>query len=188
MPRLLVLSLIMMMAAYGHAADSPAFTATQLADLPVSDWITNGGNIYNQRYSPLDEINAGNVRALKAEWQTHLNGSGSRTAVFRRGAAHRPRRRDLCAHRRGRCVCNRCGNRQATLGVPGSPGENHLNGVLRLGQPRRRDRRRQNFSGASRRQNRCAGSAHRQGSVVGAGGALAGRLHDHQRAACTSTA
>jgi quinohemoprotein ethanol dehydrogenase len=76
MPRLLVLSLIMMMAAYGHAADSPAFTATQLADLPVSAWITNGGNIANQRYSPLDEINAGNVRALKAEWQTHLNGSG----------------------------------------------------------------------------------------------------------------
>ena len=40
------------------------------------DWLTNGGNTANQRYSPLDEINAGNVGGLKAEWQTHLNGSG----------------------------------------------------------------------------------------------------------------
>lgn len=63
-------------AANGYAADSPAYTAKQLTDLPVSDWITNGGNIYNQRYSPLAEINTGNVAALKAEWHMHLNGSG----------------------------------------------------------------------------------------------------------------
>jgi quinohemoprotein ethanol dehydrogenase len=63
-------------ASNGHAADSPAYTARQLTELPVLDWITNGGNIYNQRYSPLAEINAGNVATLKAEWRTHLNGSG----------------------------------------------------------------------------------------------------------------
>jgi alcohol dehydrogenase (cytochrome c) len=58
------------------AADAPAFTAKQLTDLPLNGWITNGGNLYNQRYSPLAQINAGNVGAMQAEWRTHLNGSG----------------------------------------------------------------------------------------------------------------
>jgi hypothetical protein len=40
---------VSLMAANGYAADSPAYTAKQLTDLPVSDWITNGGNLYNQR-------------------------------------------------------------------------------------------------------------------------------------------
>jgi hypothetical protein len=32
---------------------SPAFDARQLTALPTSSWITNGGNLFNQRYSPL---------------------------------------------------------------------------------------------------------------------------------------
>ncbi len=59
-----------------YAADAPAFSAKQLMQLPVENWITNGGTIYNQRYSPLSEINTTNVQNLKAEWRTHLNGSG----------------------------------------------------------------------------------------------------------------
>ena len=55
---------------------SPAFTDAQLTAPPTDDWITNGGNIFNQRYSPLSQINRGNVKDLKAEWRTHLNGSG----------------------------------------------------------------------------------------------------------------
>src|SRR6202789_4655722 len=70
-----VLSMVLL-AAYGQAAESPAYTAKQLAALPLGEWLTNGGNIHNQRYSPLAEITAGNVGTLKAEWQTHLNGSG----------------------------------------------------------------------------------------------------------------
>jgi alcohol dehydrogenase (cytochrome c) len=66
----------MLLAVHGSAADAPAFTAKQLADLPVNGWITNGGNLYNQRYSPLAQINAGNVGTMQAEWRTHLNGSG----------------------------------------------------------------------------------------------------------------
>ena len=62
------------------AADSipaaPAFNAAQLVELPASNWITNGGNTWNQRYSALDQINRENVAGLKAEWQTHLRGSG----------------------------------------------------------------------------------------------------------------
>src|SRR5581483_5244296 len=55
---------------------SPAFTAQQLVAPPTSGWLTNGGSLYNQRYSPLTAINRDNVKELKAVWRTHLNGSG----------------------------------------------------------------------------------------------------------------
>jgi quinohemoprotein ethanol dehydrogenase len=76
MYRLLWLPLFTLLCAHGQAADSPAFTAEELTALPVTEWITNGGNVYNQRFSPLAEINTLNVGGLKADWQTHLNGSG----------------------------------------------------------------------------------------------------------------
>jgi len=54
---------------------SPAFTAAELSSLPRANWITNGGSISNQRYSPLAQINTGNVAGLKGLWHIHL-GSG----------------------------------------------------------------------------------------------------------------
>jgi len=59
-----------------HAADAPPFSADQLKTLPTQNWLTNGGTVYNQRYSPLKQIHTGNVAGLKANWRTHLNGSG----------------------------------------------------------------------------------------------------------------
>src|ERR1700675_2787061 len=76
MSRWFLFLMVALTATHGHAADPTAFTAKQLTDLPVNDWLTNGGNVFNQRYSPLAEINTGNVAALQAEWRTHLNGSG----------------------------------------------------------------------------------------------------------------
>jgi quinohemoprotein ethanol dehydrogenase len=55
---------------------APAFTADELAALPTAGWLTNGGNLYNQRYSPLAEITPANVGELKGVWRTHLDGSG----------------------------------------------------------------------------------------------------------------
>jgi alcohol dehydrogenase (cytochrome c) len=55
---------------------SPAFTAAELVRQPAQNWVTNGGNIYNQRYSSLGQINRGNVAQVKAVWRTSLNGSG----------------------------------------------------------------------------------------------------------------
>ena len=55
---------------------APAFSATDLAALPQANWITNGGNLFNQRYSPLKQINRGNVAGLKAVWRAGLHGSG----------------------------------------------------------------------------------------------------------------
>ncbi len=55
-----------------------AFTAEKLVAPPTDAWPTNGGNLYNQRYSPLSQIDAGNVAGLKGVWRTHLRGSGSK--------------------------------------------------------------------------------------------------------------
>jgi quinohemoprotein ethanol dehydrogenase len=55
---------------------SPAYSADELTALPTRDWTGAGGNVYNQRYSPLDQINRDNVGELKGVWRTHLNGSG----------------------------------------------------------------------------------------------------------------
>ena len=43
---------------------------------PVTAWPTNGGSWFNQRWSPLTQINRDNVANLKGVWRTHLNGSG----------------------------------------------------------------------------------------------------------------
>jgi quinohemoprotein ethanol dehydrogenase len=53
------------------------FSTESLRQLPGQHWLTNGGNLYNQRYSPLDQITRENVAGLKGEWHIHLNGSGA---------------------------------------------------------------------------------------------------------------
>src|SRR3954469_14782309 len=58
------------------ASPAPAFGMDELAAEPGDDWITNGGSLANQRYSPLDEITTDNVSGLKGVWLTHLRDSG----------------------------------------------------------------------------------------------------------------
>jgi quinohemoprotein ethanol dehydrogenase len=49
----------------------------QLLRSPVGkDWVTNGGNLKNQCYSTLKQINTENAGQLKGTWMTHLKGSG----------------------------------------------------------------------------------------------------------------
>jgi alcohol dehydrogenase (cytochrome c) len=73
-------------AAYGQASEAersaapaitpaPAFSHDELTALPGRNWVANGGNVLNQRYSPLDQINTSNIGRLKGVWRTHL-GSG----------------------------------------------------------------------------------------------------------------
>ena len=57
-------------------ASAPAFTGADLTPLPTTGWLTNGGDLFNRRYSPLTEINRDTVAGLKAVWRTRLNGSG----------------------------------------------------------------------------------------------------------------
>src|SRR5580692_6150698 len=48
-----------------------------LLQSPVGkDWVTNGGNLTNHRYSTLKQIDTTNVKQLKGAWITRLKGSG----------------------------------------------------------------------------------------------------------------
>jgi quinohemoprotein ethanol dehydrogenase len=69
---------VAMLGAANTAAPPPdaAFSSQALAQLPRDGWRTNGGNLFNQRYSPLTTIDRSNVAQLKGVWRTHLNGSG----------------------------------------------------------------------------------------------------------------
>src|SRR5688572_24431894 len=67
---------------YAQKAD---FSAAWLTAAPTTGWPTNGGNLYNQRYSPLTAINRTNVAQLKGVWRARLRGSG--TAPQYSGAA-----------------------------------------------------------------------------------------------------
>jgi len=53
-------------------AKAPAFAVADLVRQPAQNWITNGGNLYNQRYSSLAQINRGNVARVKAVWRVSL--------------------------------------------------------------------------------------------------------------------
>src|SRR5580704_486371 len=49
----------------------------KLLQSPVGkDWVTNGGNMTNERYSTLKQIDTSNVKQLKGAWMTRLKGSG----------------------------------------------------------------------------------------------------------------
>jgi quinohemoprotein ethanol dehydrogenase len=69
-------SLVVALAAVGLAQDSRPFSGAKLTAHPTASWPTNGGNLYNQRYSPLKSIDRGNVAQLKGVWRARLNGSG----------------------------------------------------------------------------------------------------------------
>ena len=61
----------------GARAAAQRFSAERLTAAPTSSWPTNGGNLYNQRYSPLAAIDRSNVSTLKGVWRTRLRGSGT---------------------------------------------------------------------------------------------------------------
>jgi alcohol dehydrogenase (cytochrome c) len=54
---------------------APAFSEGDLAALPKDNWLTNGGSLANERYSPLTQIDTGNISSVKGVWMTHLDGS-----------------------------------------------------------------------------------------------------------------
>jgi alcohol dehydrogenase (cytochrome c) len=65
--------------AWLHAADAirpaPPFSAAMLARPQADGWLTSGGTLDNQRYSPLQQINRQTVGGMKALWHVSL-GSG----------------------------------------------------------------------------------------------------------------
>src|SRR5579872_2634877 len=66
---------------FGLLISAPARGADSEIDkllrTPVGkDWVTNGGNLTNDRYSTLKQIDTTNVGKLKGAWMTRLKGSG----------------------------------------------------------------------------------------------------------------
>ena len=57
----------------GKITVAPAFSAEELQAPPTDGWITNGGNLFNQRFSPLTQITTDNVSSLKGVWRVHLD-------------------------------------------------------------------------------------------------------------------
>ena len=73
-PMLMALGLLFPAAGPGRAADQEI---DRLLQSPVGkDWVTNGGNLTNERYSTLKQIDTTNVKQLKGAWMTRLKGSG----------------------------------------------------------------------------------------------------------------
>ena len=64
------------MAAKSLITSAPKFSMDDLSATASKDWLTNGGSLWNQRYSSLDEIDNTNVSQLKGVWMTHLRNSG----------------------------------------------------------------------------------------------------------------
>ena len=73
-PILMALGLFLVAAMPVRAADPEV---DRLLQAPIGkDWVTNGGNMTNQRYSTLKQIDTTNVKQLKGAWMTRLKGSG----------------------------------------------------------------------------------------------------------------
>src|SRR5499427_5438188 len=73
-PAWAVLALFVSVSAPSRAGDREI---DRLLQSPVAkDWVTNGGNLTNQRYSTLKQLDTTNVKQLKGAWKTRLEGSG----------------------------------------------------------------------------------------------------------------
>jgi quinohemoprotein ethanol dehydrogenase len=60
---------------------APEFTSEELNEEPTENWVTNGGNLTNDRFSTLDEVNTSNVKELKGDWMTKI-GEDATAAKF----------------------------------------------------------------------------------------------------------
>src|SRR5690606_2775095 len=76
LPRIFKILLFALPCAWAGAAEditpAPAFTVDDLSSPQEEGWITNGGTISNQRYSPLNRINRDNVANLKGVLRADL--------------------------------------------------------------------------------------------------------------------
>ena len=126
----------------GSRARAHDFSNESLISPPRSSWPTNGGNFYNQRYSPLTAINRENVGKLKGVWRARLRGSGAAPQysgeaqpLVYDGTAYVSTGADDVFARLDR-------NRRNIMAIHGEPRPEHNIGLLWLDEPRRRNQRR----------------------------------------------
>ena len=144
------------------------------------DWVTYGGSLNNQRYSTLDQINTSNVESLKGAWLTRLGSGRGAKYYFEAdplvidGVMYIPTGNDdifaLDAQ-----------DRAQDLGVRLGYSPDQRPDLLRLGQPRRRRRRRQDLLGPARRQLRRPRPEDWADRLAHAARGLPRRLQHHRR-------
>ncbi len=76
LPTALITATLASAASGQQGGSGSGFSGDELKALPTDGWITNGGNVYNQRYSPLSDITPDNIGELKGVWRARLDGSG----------------------------------------------------------------------------------------------------------------
>ena len=156
---------------------------TMIRGAPGKDWVTNGGNMTNQRYSTLKQIDTSNVKQLKGAWMTRLKGSGlggkysfEATPLVKDGIMYVVTGNDdvfALNAKTGEILWEHWSGIDQTI--------SHR--LLRLAQSRAGDGRRDAVPRPAGRQCRRARHQDRQGGVEDADRGLAQRLRDHQRAA-----
>ncbi len=62
---------------------APAFSKTELKEGTTEGWITNGGTLFNQRYSPLEQINRDNVEESQGRLARPSERFWRRAEIFR---------------------------------------------------------------------------------------------------------
>ena len=72
-----VLALALLTSAAGAA---PAQQSAPVGDGAGNEWLTYGGNLFNQRYSSLNQITTANVAQLKGAWTYHTGSSSDATS------------------------------------------------------------------------------------------------------------
>ena len=119
-PKWFVIIVLIAFASLGPAlalAQTPVAApgAAPAGDPAGAEWMTYGGNLYNQRYSSLDQINKDNVQDLKGAWVYHTNiySSGN---LFR-GLADRHRWRDVPDRAAESGLCRRCPERSGEMEI-----------------------------------------------------------------------
>jgi glucose dehydrogenase len=71
----LALSLTLLAPGVGAQTSTPP-----VGDPAGNEWLTYGGNLFNQRFSSLNQISTSNAANLKGAWTFHTGSMGSFTA------------------------------------------------------------------------------------------------------------
>ena len=98
---------------------APRSTAADIIAPSGDDWLSYNGNVYNQRFSTLKQINASNVKNLKVAWRRAMKPPGTKVkkgeALFA-GMTPSPTRRPLHVGRQGGTLGDRRRHGREDLG------------------------------------------------------------------------
>ena len=164
-------------------ARAPAFRSAQLTELPRAGWLTNGGNLSNQRYSPLtaDQPRQRREPARRVARISGGSGMGPRSANQAQPIVHEGIMYIVTGDNDAFAIDVDLGQVLWKYEAQRRPERGAA--LLRLGGARAWARRRQDLRRPARREARGARSAHGRSRLVDPSRGPEGRLQHHERAA-----